>query len=204
MTEQSLFLPVIPTTSLFLIEKLVRDKLDGFIWRIEGKSATFSKLLNANMPYKWLKYSERKAPFLTLLYDHDRNSEEPFGLSLTAELSLKLDIPEIWIQKLVLHIVNKKWRDRFYTFVNKPITLGSQAEAFVYNFYKKGKITNCIKKIPRRHLELIDVSGLELHNWQDRAFISFLSNETHGLVFKKRVKQLASSRFVDEDIMEAS
>lgn len=203
MTEQTFFLPIIPTTSLFLTEELVGDKLDGFIWRIEGKSATFSKLLQSNMPYKWLKYSERKAPFLRLLYDHDKNSEEPFGLSLTAELSLKLDIPEIWIQKLILHIIDKQWKDRLYTFLNKPITLGSHAEAFVYNFYKMRKATNWIKKIPRRHLELSNVSGLEAYDWQNPRFISFLSRMTHGLVFKKRVRRLTGHRFVDEDIEEA-
>jgi len=203
LTEQTFFLPVIPTTSLFLTEELIGDKLDGFIWRIEGKSATFSKLLKSNMPYKWLKYNERKAPFLRLFYDHERNSEEPFGLSLTAGLALKLDIPEIWIHKLILHIIDEKWRDRLYTFVNKPITIGSQAEARVFNFYKKRKNWNWIKKVPRRHLELVDVTGLENYYWRDPALINFLSNTTHGLIFKKTVRQLSTTRFVDEDIVEA-
>jgi len=203
LTEPTFFIPVIPTTSLFLAEEWVGDKLDGLIWRIEGVSATLSKMLQTDMPYKWLTYTERKTPSLRLFYDHDRNSKEPFGLSLTAELALKIGIPEIWIHKLVLHIIDKQWRDRLYTFLNKPITLGSQAEARVFNFYKKRKNWNWIKKIPRRHLELVDATGLESYNWQDGRFITFLSNATHGLIFKKRVKRLTGERFVDEDIMEA-
>jgi len=202
LSKTTFVLPVIPTTSLFLIEELVGDKLDGFITRIEGKSATHSKLVDTHMPYKWLKYNERKTPSLRLFYDRKRNSEEPFGLPLTAELASKVGIPEIWIHKLVLHIIDKRWRDRCYTFVNKPITLGSLAEARVYNFYKKRKLTNWIKKIPRRHLELTGVSGLEPYEWRDQRLISFLSNSTHGLVFKKRVRRLQGDRFVDEDIME--
>jgi len=202
--EPIFWIPVIPTTSLFLTEELIGEKLDPFISRIEAESASFSKLLKARMPYKWLKYKERKAPYLDLLYDRKRNAQEPFGLSLTVELALKLDIPEMWIQKLIFHFVDKRWRDRHYTFINKPITLGSRAEAFVYNFYKKRKMTNWIKKIPRRHLELTDASGLEPFYWHESSFISFLSNATHGLVMKKKVRKMPGDRLVDEDIAEVT
>jgi len=203
VSNQVFYIPVMPTTSLFLIEEYVGDKLDPFISKIEGESSKCSKIVEANMPYKWLTYKERKIPHLHLFYDRKRNSREPFGLSLTAELAVKMDILEIWIQKLVLHIVDKRWRDRNYTFLNKPITLGSQAEAFVYNYYKKRKMTNWIKKIPRRHLELVDASALEPYYWREQSFISFLSVATHGLIFKKRVRRLVGDQLVDEDIMEA-
>ena len=203
MSEPVFFIPVIPTTGAFLIEKLVGDKLDSLIEKFEGKSSAFSKLLDTNMPYKWIKYNERKTPSLTVVYDRKRNSEQPFGLSLTVELASKLEIPEIWTQRLILHFVDKRWRDRYYTFENKPITLGSQAEAFVYNFYKKRKLTNWIQRIPRRHLELTKVTGLERYDWQDPKFFSFLSTTTHGLIFKKKVRKLSKDRFVDEEIMEA-
>lgn len=207
MSKPTFFIPVIPTTGFIWIEELVGDKLDGFIEKIQGKSASFSELVDTNMPYKWLTYYERKTPSLILNYDRKRNSEEPFGLSLTAELALKLDVPEIWIHKVIFHIVDKRqhsrWQDRYYTFINRPITRGSQAEAFVYNFYRKRKRSNWIKKIPRRHLELTKASGLDPYYWRDPRFISFLSNITHGLVFKKRVRWLTKDHFVDENIEEA-
>lgn len=202
MSEPTFYIPIIPTTGAFLIEEGVGDKLDGFIDRFEGKSSAFSKLIETNMPYKWLKYNERRVPSLTVFYDRKRNSEEPFGLSLTIELATKMGIPELWIQKLILHFVDKRWGDRYYTFKNKPITLGSLAEAFVYNFYKKRKLANWIKRIPRRHLELIAVTGLEHYEWQTPSFFNFLSDATHGWIFKKRVRRLTGDRFVDEDIIQ--
>lgn len=201
-TQLEHYTPVIPTTSLFLVEELVGDKLDGYVQRITGVSARISRLSDTSMPYKWLKFNRRVIPALRLFYDRKRNSEEPFGIPLTAELATKLEIPEIWIHNLVLHLVSNRWGNRYYTFKNKPITLGSEAEAFVHNFYRKRKITNWITKIPRRHLELTKVSALEPYDWQNPGFPRFLSTRTHGLVFKKKVRRLRGDRFVDEEIVQ--
>jgi len=137
--EPIFFKPVIPTTSLFLMEELVGDKLDGYIHRIEGKGAIISHTVDDTMPYKWLKYKEKRTPKLALFYDRKRNSEEPFGLPLTVEKATELGVPEIWIRKIILHIIDHRWKERNYTFVNKPVTLGSQAEAASIISIEKGK-----------------------------------------------------------------
>jgi len=79
-------------------------------------------------------------------------------------------------------------------------------ESKVVDTVNKFKVGNDIAESRKgvKPFSLIVEQRLESYDWQDQRFITFLSNATHGLIFKKRVKRITGDRFVDEDIMEAS
>jgi len=186
----------------FFIEKLVGDKIDHLIHVFKAQKICDSKVANPQMPYQWIKYQERRLPKLTVNYHHEKNSDEAFSLPLVTELARKLGFWEIWIQKLVLHIVDDKWKDRLYYFKNNAVTSGSKVEAWIYNYLTKQYKQGLIEQVPLRHLALRNVSGLEPYYWQNNNFLHFLNRRTEGLVRPKEVKTLADKREVDVRILE--
>jgi hypothetical protein len=201
---------VIPTTSLFLIEELVGDKLDGYIYELQANSATESLKPKEEMPYKWATLRIYQTPHLIINYSLRKCGEEVFSLPITVELARKYEIGECWIDRLVLHIIDRKMGDCLYIFKNKPITKGTDAERFVFNFYRRRKTTGWIKNAPRRHLPLVStrvltekrahLDELVIHSPE---FIWWLNRMTHGLVYHKQVKRTAGDRFIDVSILEA-
>lgn len=200
---------VIPTTSLFLIEELVGDKLDGYIYELKATSATESIKPKEEMPYKWALAKIYQTPFLFINYSFKKYPEEPFSLPMAVELARKYDIGECWIKKLTLHVKDKDMGNNLLVFRNRPVTRGSDAEKFVFNFYKKRKMTGWIKNIPRRHLPLTSASVFPRKNahldWRiihNSEFISWLNRVTYGLVLKKEVKRTVGDKFIDLTITQ--
>ena len=195
---------VIPTTSLFLIEELVHDKLDPYIYELKAISATQSSKPREEMPYKWALVKVYQTPFMVINYSYKKYPEEHFSIPLTVELARKYDINECWIKSLTLHIADRKMGNNLYIFKNRPVTRGSDAEAFIFNYYKKRKITGWIKNIPRRHLALVSahvyprksaqLDWRAIHNTQ---FIAWLNRKTEGLVLMKEVKRTVDDKFID-------
>jgi hypothetical protein len=195
---------VIPTTSLFLIEELVGDKLDSYIYELKAVSATESTKPKEEMPYKWALVKIYQTPFMVVNYSFRKYPEEHFSIPLAVELARKYDINECWIKSLTLHINDKEMGNNFYFFKNRPVTKGSDAEKFVFNYYKKRKLTGWIKNVPRRHLPLISASVYPRKNahldWRvihDSHFIAWLNRITSGLVLMKEVKRAVGDKFLD-------
>lgn len=200
---------VIPTTSLFLIEELVGDKLDGYIYELKAISATESVKPKEEMPYKWAIAKTYQTPLLLINYDFKKFSEEPFSLPLTVELARKYGIGECWIKRLCLHIKDKEMGNNLFMFRNKAVTRGSDAEKFVFNYYKKRRMTGWIRNIPRRHLPLVATSvfprktaHLDWKVTHNSEFIAWLNRVTHGLVLRKDVKRTVGDRFIDLTITQ--
>jgi len=203
---------VIPTTSLFLIEELVGDKLDDYIVKLKASSAKESTKVIDKRPYPWMTSKMYITPFMFINYDREKNSDVPFGLSIAVETAIMENVNELWINELTLYIAEKNRGTNIYIFKNKPVTKGSDVEKFVYNYYRRRKITGWIKRIPRRHLPLIEarphplpkpnahLDWFQLHNPE---FISWLNRTTHGIVLSKIVKKLAGDRLIDVRIEEA-
>jgi hypothetical protein len=200
---------VIPTTSLFLIEQSVGDKLDGYIYELKAISATESTKPKEEMPYKWALVKIYQTPFMFINYSFRKCPEEHFSLPLTVELARRYGITECWVKSLTLHINDREMGNNLYFFKNKPITIGSDAEKFVFNYYKKRKMTGWIKNIPRRHLPLISASvyprksaQLDWRVIHDSKFIAWLNRITEGLVLVKEVKRTVEDKFLDLTISE--
>ena len=195
---------VIPTTSLFLIEELVGDKLDPYIYELKAVSATESKKPREEMPYKWALVKVYQTPFMFINYSYKKTQTEHFSIPLAVELARKYDINECWIKTLTLHITDRKYGNNLYTFKNRPITKGSDAEKFIFNYYKKRRLTGWIKNIPRRHLPLESASvyprktaSLDWKIIHDTHFIAWLNRATNGLVLMKEVKRTVDDKFLD-------
>jgi hypothetical protein len=195
---------VIPTTSLFLIEELVGEKLDRYIYDLKAVSATESAKPKEEMPYRWALVKIYQTPFLFLNYSYKKYPEEHFSIPLAIELARKYDVSECWVKTLTLHISDREAGNNLYTFKNKPVTRGSDAEKFVFNYYKKRRSTGWIKNIPRRHLPLVSASvyprktaQLDWRVIHNSKFIAWLNRMTEGLVLMKEVKRTVGDRFFD-------
>lgn len=194
---------VIPTTGLFCIEEYVGDKLDPFIYELKASSTGETIKPEEDKPHKWFKYRKYCTPFLAINYNYRRCPDERFSLGLAAELAAQRGIYECWIEKLVLHIENRKYGNNLYTFINKPITKGTDAERFVFNYYKRKKMQNQVSKFLCRHLPLTiarpyqQASHLDWYVVHEPKFIAWLNRETHALVHKKDVKQISSNQLLD-------
>ena len=194
--------PCIPMHGLFFIEERVGDKIDHLIYILKAQKICKSEIENPHMPVRWVKYKERRNPRLVVNYNHKRDSGDPFNLGMVVEKAREFDFWELWAQKLVLHIVDARWKDRLYYFKNERLTPGSDAEAWVYNYYSKQYKNNLIERVPLRHLVLRQVTGLEPYDWQNTSFFTFLNRHTHGLILPKEVKRLTDHREVDVRILE--
>jgi hypothetical protein len=195
---------VIPTTSLFLIEELVGDKLDAYIYELKAVSATESTKPKEEMPYSWALVKIYQIPFMFINYSCKRNPDEPFSLPMAVELARKYGIGESWIKRLTLHINDREMGNNLYYFVNKPVTRGSDAEKFVFNYYKKRRMMGWIKVVPRRHLPLVSASvyprksaTLDWRVIHSRNFIAWMNRVTNGLIMMKEVKRTVDDKFVD-------
>lgn len=202
---------VIPTTSLFLIEQMVNDKLDPYIYELKAVSATQCTKPREEMPYKWALVKIYQIPFMIINYSFRKFPEEHFSLPLAVELARKYDINECWIKSLTLHINDKEWGNNLYFFKNRPVTRGSDAERFVFNYYKKRRMTGWIKSVPRRHLPLISASvyprksaTLDWRVIHNATFIRWLNRMTEGLVLLKEVKRTVGDKFLDLRITHVS
>lgn len=215
MVEQIYFEGAIPTTSLFMIEEMVGDKLDGYIYKIEAISATESKVPIEEMPYKWLTRKVYTTPLLILNYDHKSCFDGVFSIPLVVELARRYDIGDMWIQKLCLYIENKDYGKNVYEFRNKEITKGSEAEKVVFNRYSKWlknrRFNGWIRNIPRRHLPLVSAFPLrepkltiDEYHLHSQRFIAWLNRETYGIVLKKSVKRTTTDQLIDLNIQEVS
>lgn len=204
---------VIPHTSLFLVEEMVGDKLDGYIYELKAVSATESTKPKEEMPYKWALAKTYQTPLLFINYSFKKYPEEPFSIPLAVELARKYDIGECWIRRLTLHIKDKGMGNNLFMFRNRAITRGSEAEKFVFNYYrnwmKKRRMTGWIKNIPRRHLPLVSASvsprktaHLDWRVIHNSEFIAWLNRVTHGLVLRKDVKRVVGDRFIDLSITQ--
>lgn len=160
------------------------------------------------MPYKWATLTIYQTPCLSIHYDRKRSGDDPFNIPLTVELARRYDITECWINKLTLYIENQAYGNTFYEFRNRPITPGSDAEKFIFNWYQTQRRTGWIKKIPHRHLPLtsakVQVSHKKAHldpsTLSDSSFISWLHSQTYGLVHIKTRRKMVGDRFIDVNI----
>jgi len=208
MSELFFHQAVIPTTSLFLIEELVKDKLDGYIYELVAISSTESSKPKEEMPYKWARATWYTTPLLFYNFSIKKYAEESFSIPLSVELARKYDVGECWIKKLTLHINDEAWGNSLYMFRNKPVTKGSDVERFVFNYYKKQRATGWIKQIPRRHLALVKAFVYPSHlplDWKvthNMNFIRWMNRVTEALVLPKEVKKTVGDRYVDLRIIE--
>lgn len=198
---------VIPTISLFQLKAFVEDKLDGNIRYLKAHSATESAIPRDEMLYQWITYKTYHTPSLFINYNSKTMPEDNFSLPLAVEMARRYNVWECWIDRIDFYIANDTYGKTIYQFKNKPITQGSNAEAFIYNYYQKDRIQNKITRIPRRHLELIgtqviDKKGahLDWHITHSPTFIAWMNTSLEGIVFKKEVKKTSDDFFVDLNI----
>lgn len=199
---------IIPTISLFQISDMVGDKLDGFVYVLTAHSAERStkRRDEKHSTYSWLRIKERLTPFLELNYRFKKYMDEPFGIPLAVELASQFGVTECWVMNLTLHVVDDAYGDILYIFKNRPLTVSSQASAFVFNFYKRRRMMHHIRAIPNRHLELVEAKlfhqkgHLDWHITHSDDFISRLSRYTHGLIYLKQIKRTLDNLLVDMEI----
>ncbi len=205
MAEITFTRAVIPTNSLCLIYEAVGDLLDSHI-RIIRATATSSHPAEKFKPHKNIKIYKTSSTKVEMTFNKG-TSREDFDLESIIEELIGIPIHDLWVHRLVLRF--KHGLGLFdFTFRNRPLTPGSEAERWVSSYLKGLKKDGLITRAQLRHLPLITATSVPLGGHldgeilDDPSFVRWLSKKTSGLVKLKTVRKLDEETFIDVKIID--